>query len=485
MMLEKVFNYAASNHMIERGDRIIVGVSGGADSVCLLHVLHKLYQEMDVTLIAVHVNHGIRGEEADRDEQYVKELCQSYGIRFHRVMEDVRKIALEQGLSEEEAGRNVRYEAFLKIGKTEKCNKIAVAHNKNDNAETVLFHLFRGTGIKGLTGTPPCRKLTTDTGEMMLIRPLLCAERREIEAYLKSESILYQIDSTNLTEDYSRNKIRNRILQYAVEEINSGAVGNICDSAAKLEEVWEYIDSQVELRFQTIVSHTGDFYEIPVRELMQEPAVLQKGILRRIMEKLAGSLKDLESGHVDAVLSLIQKQVGKCIHLPYGILAERGYDQIKMYLAADLKDCVEQEQRMEPVSVRIPGQTIITQKRKKFETEIIKYEKNEPIPKSSCMKWFDYDKIENAVVIRQRREGDVIQVNASGGRKKLKDYFIDQKIPQKQRDSQLLITDGSHVMWIPGAGERMSEKYKVDTATKNVLLMKMFDLEEENDDTQG
>jgi tRNA(Ile)-lysidine synthase len=138
---------------------------------------------------------------------------------------------------------------------------------------------------------------------------------------------------------------------------------------------------------------------------------------------------------------------------------------------------------MEPILMKIPGHTIITQKRKIFETNIIKYEKNEPIPKSSCVKWFDYDKIENAVVIRNRKEGDVIQINASGGRKKLKDYFIDQKIPQKQRDSQLLITDGNHVMWIPGDGERMSEKYKVDAATKNVLLMKMFDLEEEKYDT--
>jgi tRNA(Ile)-lysidine synthase len=481
-MLDKILDFVNANHMIEQGDRVVVGVSGGADSVCLLYALLKLYQNKKVTFHVVHVNHGIRGTEADRDELFVSEVCKSMGVTCRVYSEDVRTLAKELGISEEEAGRNVRYEAFIRECYQRQCNKIAVAHNKNDNAETFLFNLFRGTGIKGLTGIGPSRAISGETGDITLIRPLLCVERKEIEAYLRTEGISYIVDSTNLTEDYSRNKIRNRILAYAVGEINAGSISNINETAGKLTEAWEYIDNQVSQRFAELVRQENGEYSFTVSSFLKEPLILQKGILRKILEKLAGHLKDLETKHVEALLSLTDKQVGRRISLPYGILAERCYEDIRLFRAEGCALDSSEFVPMEPVTATIPGLTIITQKRKIFETKLLKYEKNEPIPKSSCMKWFDYDKIENAVVIRNRREGDYIQINSSGGHKKLKDYFIDQKIPQKLRDSRLLVADGNHIMWIPGDGERMSEKYKVDPTTQNVLLMKMINLEENEDD---
>ena len=188
--------------------------------------------------------------------------------------------------------------------------------------------------------------------------------------------------------------------------------------------------------------------------------------------------KDLEAKHVEAVLGLMERQVGKQVHLPYHMNAEREYETISFYIEAPKGEKEVGDQRLKPALVIIPGITQIAEKRKILETKLINYKKNDPIPKNSCMKWFDYDKIENAVEIRTRQEGDFIQINTSGGKKKLKDYFIDHKIPQKQRDEQLLITDGSHIMWIPGAAERMSEKYKVDDTTTKILLMKLIDLEE-------
>lgn len=480
--MNKILEFIEKFHMIQQGDRIVVGVSGGADSVCLLCVLQTLFKEKGVRLYAVHINHGIRGQEAARDEDFVRELCCNLGVEFHSFSYDVRKLAEEEGLSEEEAGRRARYEAFIEVCQRQNCNKIAVAHNKNDNAETVLFHLFRGSGMKGLSGMEPTRLYSSQTGEIQLIRPLLCVERKEIEYYLKSQNILFQTDSTNLTEDYTRNKIRHRILSYATEEVNSGAVGNIHESALKLKEAYEFIESQIEQRFRSLVRQETSAYVIPLREFVGEPSVIQKGILRRIMEELAGHLKDLESKHIDAVLLLMEKQVGRRIHLPYNMLAERGYEDIRIYCKQDGKNNDTALNTMEPMKLIIPGRNYIPQNRKVLETDIIKYEKNNQIPKSSCMKWFDYDKIENAVEIRNRKEGDYIQINGSGGRKKLKDYFIDHKIPKEQRNSQILIADGNHIMWIPGSGERMSEKYKVDHTTKNVLLMKMIDLEENEDD---
>lgn len=477
-MLSKACNYIKLNKMLEKGDRIVIGVSGGADSVCLLHVCAKICSEMELKLVVVHINHGIRGEEAARDEQFVKDMSSRLGVDFYRYSYDVKSIAREQGLSEEEAGRTVRYEAFLETCNRIKCNKIAIAHNKNDNAETVLFNLFRGSGVKGLSGIENKRIINSEFSEITIIRPLLCVERKEIEQYLKLNDIRYQTDSTNLTEDYTRNKIRNRILKYAVEEINSGAIDNIGEASYQLREALNYIELNILKRYQSLVREVDGFYFVSVREMLEESVVIRKGIILRIMENLAGKRKDLESKHVEAVLSLLSKQVGKLVNLPYRMVAEREYEEVKLYCVKETKDINYKSEKIVPIKVVVPGRTNLVQYKKVIETELINYKKNQPILKSSCAKWFDYDKIENAVEIRTRQEGDNIQINKTGGKKKLKDYFIDQKIPRKLRDSQLLIADGSDIMWIPGENDRMSEKYKVDDTTKRILWIRMCDLEE-------
>lgn len=481
-MLKKVEDFIGIHNMIKKGDRIVAGVSGGADSVCLLSILNMLAGSKGAELVAAHVNHGIRGEEALRDERFVKELCKSWGIALYNYSFDVRKLAKEEGLSEEEAGRKVRYQAFFEVSKLCQCNKIAIAHNKNDNAETYLFNLFRGTGIKGLTGIAPVRTMVCDAVEITVIRPLLCLERREIEEYLSREGIGYCIDSTNLTQDYTRNKIRSKILNFAAEEINSQAVANISEAADKLKEALDYINQSVTLRYISMVRQEGALYRVSVQELSKEPAVIQKGIIRKMMEELAGNLKDLEAKHVEAVLSLCGKQVGKMISLPYGMIAEREYEDITLYDKAEEDQFDLPAAKLSPIMIEVPGITMLPGFGKTLETEVFSYKKNMQIPKNNCIKWFDYDKIENAVYIRNRNEGDYICINAAGGNKKLKSYFIDQKIPQKLRDSRLLITDGSEIMWIPGEGDRMSEKYKIDEDTKNVLSIKLINLEDDYDD---
>ena len=477
-MLRKIKTYIKQNELLEKGDRIAVGVSGGADSICLLHVLISLMQEYRLKLVAVHINHGIRGEEAERDEQFVSKFCTEYGIELRTFYYDVKRFASEEGLSVEEAGRQVRYSAFLEICREYQCNKLAIAHNKNDNAETFLFHLFRGSGIRGLSGMEANRILTEGDREVRVIRPLLCVTREEIEEYLAEESIEYIIDSSNLTEEYTRNKIRHRILSYAVSEVNPQSVNNIAEAAKALKEIEEYLGSNIRLSYEQLVNQTEGILRFKVEELKAQPYVIRKGVVRRILEQLAKVQKDLEAKHVEAVLGLMERQVGKQVHLPYHMIAEREYETICFYIEAPKGEKEVGDQRLKPALVIIPGITQIAEKRKILETKLINYKKNDPIPKNSCMKWFDYDKIENAVEIRTRQEGDFIQINTSGGKKKLKDYFIDHKIPQKQRDEQLLITDGSHIMWIPGAAERMSEKYKVDDTTTKILLMKLIDLEE-------
>jgi tRNA(Ile)-lysidine synthase len=481
-MLRSVKDYINKYKMIEKGDRIVVGVSGGADSVCLFYVLKELCKEVDAEIIVAHINHGLRGAEADRDQMYVANLCREWDIDFHCRTYNVKELARTEGISEEEAGRNVRYKTFMEICKNNMCNKIAVAHNKNDNAETVLFHLVRGTGLKGLTGIEPCRKSTSDFGEITIIRPILCLERYEIENYLQIQGISYQTDSTNLTEDYSRNKIRNRVLTYISKEINSGVISNINGAAAQLREIEDYLKDNIESRFQVLVKVENERYFIPAELFEMEPLVIQKGILKKILEYLAGSSRDIEAKHVEDVRGLLGKQVGRYIHLPYSIIAEREYNGIKLYNYQEDAQHAITKPTIVPVLAPIPGEIYLPAVRKKLVTMLITYKKSEPIPKSGCIKWFDYDKIENAVEIRSRKKGDYFQINSSGGRKKLKDYFIDQKVPQKMRDNQILIADGNHIMWIVGELDRISEKYKVDETTDKILLIKLIDTEENDDE---
>ncbi|WMJ90555.1 tRNA lysidine(34) synthetase TilS [Anaerocolumna sp. MB42-C2] len=465
-MLNTVRNFIHENNMINEGDRIVIGVSGGADSVCLFHVLHKLSFMYHLTLFVVHVNHGIRGEEAEEDEAYVKQLCLNNNVSYTCVKADVPAIAKNFGLSEEEAGRKVRYETFNECFLKNKCNKIAIAHNKNDNAETILFHLFRGSGIKGLKGIPAVRG--------NIIRPLLCMSRDEIEQYLEENGISYQTDRTNLIQDYTRNKIRHTIISFAKEEINPKVIEHIVSASEKLTEIDGYLEKNIKIAYEKAVCYetNQEAYEINIDKLRQEDLVIQKGIIRKILEQLAGQLKDVEALHIGLILELSDKPVGKSINLPYGILASKGYHSITLKCNTIYKQ-QEDFTNKRPADqfgeqrLNIPGDTLIPGTNQIIHTKLINYKKNMIIPRNGCTKWFDYDKIKNTVLIRTRKEGDYIQIDSAGSRKKIKALFIDEKIPREKRDLLPLLADGAHIMWVTGG--RMSEAYKVSEETKVIL----------------
>ncbi len=459
-MLKKIQTYIEELKMISKGDRIVIGVSGGADSVCLFHVLITLAPKYNLALSALHVNHGIRGPEAEEDEAFVKELCDKNQISFVSVKANVPDIAKKEGLSEEEAGRKIRYLVLYDYLEKNKCNKIAIAHNKKDNAETILFHLFRGTGIQGLTGIRPMREA--------IIRPLLCVDRHEIESYLKQKDIPYRTDSSNLTDDYSRNKIRHHVIDFAQEEINRKAVTNIVNAAKQLEEINQYLEKTIMSAYERLVSYKEekDTYAITIESLKQEDVVIQKGIIRLIFSRLAKRLKDLEAKHVSYVLSLQEKEVGKTLHLPYGIHAVRGYHDITMCIGKIKEEEVTHTSTVD-FKIPIPGDFYLPQLQSILHTRLINYKKSLIIPQNGCTKWFDYDKIENTVLVRNRKQGDFIQIDSKGSRKKIKSLFIDDKVPREKRDSFLLLADGSHIMWV--IGDRMSEAYKVNEQTKVIL----------------
>jgi|LSQX01.3.fsa_nt_gb tRNA(Ile)-lysidine synthase len=482
-MLTKASYYIKYYNLIKNGDRILIGVSGGADSVCLLHILFSLYQDTEVVLFVAHVHHGIRGEEADRDEAFVKALCESLKLEYIVYHYDVKSLASKEGLSEEEAGRKVRYEAFVDASKTYKCNKVAIAHNKNDNAETVLFNLFRGSAVRGLTGMDSIITMKTDAGSVTIIRPLLSITREEIESYLVEHNLPYKNDSTNFSDQYTRNKIRNKVLGYAKDQINTNVVENINNAADHLRETFGFIENCICERYQAIVNKEDMSYEYFIHELEHEDIVIRKGIIRRILGELAGSLRDIEAKHVESILALGKKQVGKMINLPHGMIAIKKYYSIKLFIASDSneQDLCNYETNV-ALDLKIPGRTETEQEGLYIEADVLNYEKNTPFPKNSCMKWFDYDKIENTLKLRTRKSGDYLQIDSQGGRKKLKDYFIDLKIPKEERDKLLLVADGSHILWIIGYGNRISEGYKISDSTKRVLSMLLINAKEKRDD---
>ncbi len=468
MIAKKVSEYADRHHMLEENDYVVAGVSGGADSVCLLFMLQELKKKIPITLHAVHVNHMIRQDAAD-DAAYVERLCKTLNIPFTLVERDVERLAAERHISVEEAGRDARYEVFSRVLDNRQ-GKIAVAHNKNDCCETFLFNLFRGSSLKGLSGIPPVRG--------QIIRPLLCLERSEIEEFLDKNGIKYCIDSTNLEDNYTRNKIRHRILGTAAQEISPAAVAHIGDACERISEAYSLLDDMAGSAYSACVSAGTEGLSIDGTGFAGLHPTIQGYVIMEALARLAGSRRDIESVHIGQVKALFEKQCGRKINLPYGICAQRGYAGVTLRKTAwaPAKAGAAREYRVTPsdterllrgerveISLRA-GETLFLC----VKDAAAQKEKN--IPQKKYTKWLDYDKIKDNIVVRCRKEGDYLTIDMPGGevrRKTLKSYFIDNKIPAGERGEIFLVTVGSHVLWI--AGGRISSFYKVSGSTKRIL----------------
>lgn len=460
-LVERVSEYMQEHHMVEEGQKIVVGVSGGADSMALLSILSELAAYFHFSLTVVHVNHGIRGKAADADQSYVENFCKNQSIPCYSFHVDLKRFAQKEGMSQEEAGRYYRYQCFEKVRKEVEAQKIAVAHQQEDASETILFNLFRGTGIKGLTGIPPVRDA--------IIRPLLCVSRADIEEYLQEKGIVWRVDETNLTDAYTRNKIRHHIIPYVEEHINLAAGQHIQETAELLRDISNYLDRQAEKAFDDCVTvgknpvcaiHSESFQSLDV--------VIQREVLRRAIGVAAGQLKDVDKEHVEMMRRLFEKHVGRRYHLPYQLQAVRTYEGI-----AIKKELPGEEKLAEGpcIDICVPGIYHLPETGFDMEFSVESAFKNEEIPINRYTKWFDYDKIKNGLSVRTRENGDYITLDGQGHRKLLKRWMIDEKIPREERDRMLLLADGNHILWI--MGHRISDNYKVSGTTKRVLVAKI------------
>lgn len=457
-MIRKVYEYIQKYHMIEKNDTIVIGVSGGADSVCLFSILSEIQKLLPFSLHVVHINHQIRQEAGD-DAKFVEGLCASHQVPFYLVEKDVGAIAKQERISEEEAGRLVRYRAFEEVLqslslKNASQGKIAVAHNKNDRAETMLFNLFRGSGIKGINGISPTRD--------NIIRPLLCLERKEIEDYLKEKNISYCIDATNEEDVYTRNKIRHHILPLA-EEISNQAVSHMNETAQRLEEVENYLTSKAAEERKRCCKEENQQIKIDVERFRETDSILQTYIIRDCIYQIAGNKKDITSKHIKDVISLFTKQVGKFIILPYGMNARRTYSQV--ILSNEERKEAEETDKWKQ-NVKVPGEIII-KGIGSFTFILLDASKKQQISEKTYTKWFDYDKIKKSLVLRTRETGDYLTINEKMDKKSLKQYLINEKIESSKRDKIILLTEENHVLWV--VGHRISFQYKVTDSTKHIL----------------
>lgn len=450
-MIDRVKEFIEINNMLDIGDSVILGVSGGADSVCLLMILHELSKSMSLKLIVVHINHGIRGEDAKADYLYVEELCKELNIDFNGFHFDVTLIAKKQKLSEEEAGRKVRYETFEKVLKMKNADKIAVAHNRNDNAETILLNLFRGSGINGMIGIRACRD--------NIIRPLLFVDRKEIEDYLNSRDIIYKDDITNADTKYMRNKIRLDIMPDVVESVNSQAVSHIISLSEQLSEVENYLENETNKCYDLTIKKDENSRELLYKEFVKLDLVIKKRIIRKAIGETTGKLKDITKVHIDNILELFNKETSKEISLPYGLFAKRTYESVLLHKNKSVYNNSYALEISTETTYNIPDKGNI-----KFT---LKNGGLEEISEKLYTKYFDYDKIKDKLFLRTRQEDDYLTIDSLNHTKKLKAYFIDNKIPKEERSNILLLAEGSHILWV--IGYRISNAYKVTEKTKRIL----------------
>ena len=451
--------------MIESGDRIVAGISGGADSVCLFFALLELQKEMDFAFYAVHINHGYRGEASDRDEQFVRDLCEKYGVPLQVFSVDLESTAKKRKQSLEEAGREIRRGLFEKEMQSRNACKIALAHHENDNAETFLWNLCRGCGLHGLGGIRPVNGV--------YIRPLLGMTRGEIETFLQKRQQPYCTDATNLETDYTRNKLRHLVLPVLEEQINRQTIRHMNTTMEELRELDDYVEMQVEAAYQACVEKEQDENCLIRKEpLLQYPELLQNKVIFRCLAETAATQKNLGRVHVEDVRALLEKQPGRSLDLPARVRAVREYEGVRLKKIRYEKEQSVKDRYTEQnaVCLAIPGTTVLPEQNLKVTCRIL--EKNPlsegtDIPQKTYTKWFDYDIIKKCLHIRTRQSGDWITVDGAGHRQKLKSWFVNEKIPYKQREEIPLIAEGNQILWI--LGYRMGSAYRISSETRRIL----------------
>lgn len=437
-MKEKVFNNIKNNNLIAKNSLVAVGVSGGVDSVVLLHVLTKLKDELGFKLFAIHINHNIRGSEAKRDQDFVKKYCKILGVEC--VCRDVYALqyAKENKKTIEQSARELRFAEFDKVMNEKNSYCLAVAHNADDQAETILMHLFRGAGVDGLIGM--------EFKSRNIIRPLLNISRKEIEEYAKRNNLTHITDSTNLENKYARNKIRNEIIPM-IEELYPSMKSNICSFSGKLNEVKQLIDEKISL--DKIKTNKNKIILLNETKLLDNTE--QKLLIKQCFNRINGCV-DIEEKHILMVKELFDLQVGKKLDFPNGIKVSRIRTGLEFY--------VDKAFEFKPISYNEGACKIETS----IGTIYVEFVKIATYGDGNL--YVDGDKIPSGAIWRKLERGDKF-TKFGGGTKLVSDFLTDKKIELNSRKDMVVLAKDKQVLVIPGV--EIANELKIDSNTKKVV----------------
>ncbi|MDD5327899.1 MAG: tRNA lysidine(34) synthetase TilS [Phycisphaerae bacterium] len=473
MLLEfekKVAGFIKTNTSFGSADNVLLAVSGGADSTALLHTLCALKAEniLGGDILCAHFNHQLRGSESDGDEAFVIAQADKLKLAVTTRRLDVRGFAGENKLSIETAARKLRMESLLDIAKANNCKQIATAHHKDDNAETVIQRLVRGTGFRGLAGIWPMR--TFD--DIHFIRPLLCVTRDEIIDYLNKRGLEWRIDRTNDDCCFRRNFIRHRLLPALQRQCDCSIAEQLSELSLSAQKFYSLVCSSTEEIWPELADCSTDNITLDLEKFLAQPPAVKVEIIRRSLTNLGSGEKDLTYEHYENVLQLAQQKTsGRKLELPGGLMARREYGNL--IFTRRQKGLAVKKSAEKIVELQVPGQTrfgsflieatILEADKRRFE----KFKQD----KSDFVEWFDLDKVKLPLVVRFRKDGDRFIPLGLASDKKVGKFLTDEKVPEEIRRKILIIADAEKIIWLWPI--RISEQAKVTEEPRRILQLKI------------
>jgi len=462
-MEEKVLTTIKKYNMIERDQKVVVALSGGPDSVCLFHVLYRLKDELGISLCVAHLDHKFRGKESEEDSKFVEKLAGDFNLPCFVEEYDVPKFIKESGLSPEEAARKVRYGFLKKIFDKVKADRIALGHNLNDQVETVIMRFLRGTGVRGLAGIPPVRGI--------YIRPLIETTRGEIMEFIAKNDLKYRIDRTNLKPIYERNKIRLKLIPLLEKEYNPKLKESISNMSTLMRIENDFMEQVASEKFGEVVERINSHKVwVSFESFNKLHLALRYRVLRLCLESVLKGLKNINYKHIKEIDTFCkQGKTGAFITLPQDVKVQKSYRGFFIF-KGDL------EEKRDFYYEFVPGQAVyIKEIGKKITSQVVDVDGiKTPFQHDPCVALVDLSRIKSSkLVVRNRQQGDRFHPLGMKGIKKIKDFFIDEKIPAYERDNIPLVVDGNSIVWV--AGFRLNEDYKITSKTKKILKLIMTD----------
>jgi tRNA(Ile)-lysidine synthase len=447
---QKALKFIDENHLIEKGDKVLVALSGGADSVFLLSFLLKFKKRFKIEVAAFHLNHKLRGKTANEDEKFCAKFCSKNDVEYVSVAKDVKATAKKMKVSVEETGREIRYSEMNNAAKKMGCTQIATAHNSGDNVETVLLNFVKGAGIKGLSGIPIRRN--------NIIRPILCLSSEEIRNYLKTNKIPFGIDESNLDSDYERNFLRNEIIPKLKQRLNPRLEEKISNTSKILSEINSFFDKHIQKISKEAIKTDGE----ELRINLQKISTLDKSLLSILLKSLIENNFSIElsSDNIFALVDLIVLQTGSSVHLKENIISTRERNELVVRRS--------KASRIEKNNYKIK----VGQKIKVYGKIISISEVKRKMFKFSPDKSVEYingDGLRNNFEIRKWKDGDKFQPIGMNGTKKISDFLSDEKTSSIEKKEHLVLNNAGKIVWVIGL--RIDDGFKVTAETKKILKL--------------